>query len=211
MEAIAEALNFTLKLNISAPRNLGKNNFDLLDILNSNLAPGKFIYGTVLYTDGATFAVPLGEPYSDLEKMFMMFDWEVWVAIGSTLLMALVVIQIIKFMSKKVQNFVFGRNIKTPTMNMIEIFLCGAQVRVPGRNFARFLLMLFIIWCLIIRTCYQSKLFEFLQADLRRPGIKTLEELYESNLTSLTFTTEVPQEYKSSTRKAILCFTKKFI
>lgn len=28
---------------------------------------------------------------------------------------------------------------------------------------------LFVIWSLIIRTCYQSKLFEFLQMDIRKP------------------------------------------
>ena len=67
-------------------------------------------------------------------------------------------------------------------MNLLSIFLTGAQVKTPGRNFARFLLILFIFWSLIIRTCHQSMLFELMQADLRRPTIKTLDELFQSHL-----------------------------
>jgi len=54
---------------------------------------------------------------------------------------------------------------------------------VPRRNFARFLLMLFIIWSLIFRTCYQGLLFEYLQGDGRKPPIKSIKELLSRNLT----------------------------
>jgi len=100
-----------------------------------------------------TFVVPPGEPYTALEKMFIMFDMETWIAIITFLIIGLVTIGAVNLMSRKAQDFVYGRNVITPTMNMFEVFLCGAQVRLPGRNFARFLLMMFIIWCLIIRTC----------------------------------------------------------
>jgi hypothetical protein len=84
--------------------------------------------------------------------MFLMFDDWTWICIGVTLSMALLTIQLINFMSVKVQKFIFGRDIRTPTLNLANIFLNGSQNRVPGRNFARFLLILFIIWSLIIRT-----------------------------------------------------------
>ena len=129
------------------------------------------------------FFIPPGELYTPLEKLFLPFDFEVWIAILVTFLIALGTIQIINRASETVRNFVYGRNINTPTLNVAEIFLCGGQVKVPGRNFARFILMLFIIWSLIIRTCYQSMLFEFLQSDARKPGVKTMKEIYESNLT----------------------------
>lgn len=130
--------------------------------------------------------LPTGDPYTQLQKMWMMFQTEVWIAIGAFLLLWLVSIQIINLTSKDVQKFVYGQRITTPTMNMLSLFLNGYQRKVPGRNFARFILVLMIIWCLIIRTCYQSMLFGFLQSDLRQStSYESLEDL-ESNRTDLT-------------------------
>ena len=133
--------------------------------------------------DTFTFAVPSGEPYSDLERMFMMFSVELWIAIALTLLIGVLITLGLNFMSVKVRKFIAGRDIQNPTMNLISIFLTGGQVKTPGRNFARFLFTLFVVWSLIIRTCHQSMLFELMQADLRRPPIDTLEEFFESDLT----------------------------
>jgi hypothetical protein len=134
-------------------------------------------------SDYYTLTVPTGEPYTQLEKMFLMFDKETWICIGVTIAGALLIIQIINFTSVKVQKFVFGRDVRTPTLNVASIFLSGGQARLPGKNFARFILMMFIIWSLIIRTCYQSILYKNLQLDMRRPRIQTIDELNEKNFT----------------------------
>lgn len=130
-----------------------------------------------------TFLVPPGKVYTSFEKMFLTFELEVWIAIVVTILIALAVIQVVNLCSCNIQNFVYGRNIRTPTLNLQSTFLTGNQFKMPGRNFARFLVVLFIIWSLIIRTCYQSKLYEYLQADIRKPRIKTIRELLDSNFT----------------------------
>jgi hypothetical protein len=144
---------------------------------------GRTLRSAAVHFDGLTFIVPPGEPLTDLEKMFAAFDKETWIAIGATFIIALVVIWIINFMSIKVQNFVFGREVKTPTLNVLSIFLNGGQHRVPGRNFARYLLMLFIIWSLIFRTCYQSMMFQNMTTDMRHPRVKTVDELVDQNFT----------------------------
>ena len=131
----------------------------------------------------ATFLISPGEPYTDLERMFMMFDDGLWIAIGVTLIGAASITLGLNFVSRRVKTFIAGRGIHSPTMNLISIFLNGAQARVPGESFARFLVILFIIWSMIIRTCHQSMLFKILQADLRKPTVKTLDEFFESNLT----------------------------
>lgn len=69
----------------------------------------------------------------------------------------------------------------------------GGQFKIPRRNFARFLLLLFIIWSLIIRTAYQSKMFEFLQADPRKPRVMSLADIADRN-----FTIVFPFEYTTS-------------
>lgn len=130
-----------------------------------------------------SFFLPLGELYTPIEKLFLPFDYDVWVAIFITLLIGLAVIQIINCCSEKVQDFVYGTGIRTPTVNLMNTFLTGGQYKVPGRNFARFFLLLFSIWCLIIRTCYQSEEFKHLQGDERKPGPKTFADLVEQNFT----------------------------
>jgi hypothetical protein len=47
------------------------------------------------------------------------------------------------------------------------------------------LLIMFVIWTLIIRTCYQSFLYANLQEDMRRPRVKNIDELNEQNFTLL--------------------------
>lgn len=159
-----------------------------IDLVQSFMLQGlsKVMSLSVIIDDQqATFVVPQGEPYTALERMYIMFDVEIWTAIILFLIVGLVTIIVVNQMSRKVQDFVYGRNIRTPTLNMLNIFLNGGQHVVPGRIFSRFLFMMFLIWCLIIRTCYQSMMFQYLQADMRKPEIATYEELVEKNFTFL--------------------------
>lgn len=171
-----------------------KSSVDLLVRIDMCRGDKNFICSVTVYMNRITFAVPFGELYTPMEKMFLMFDDELWLAIAITLIITILIIQIIKRLPMKVQMFVFGRSIQTPTMNLLSIFLIGAQYKVPGRNFARFLLVLFLVWSLIIRTCYQSMLFKYLQANPRRPGVRNLDELVASKFTIFspfeTFKTE---------------------
>jgi len=130
------------------------------------------------------FVVPQGELYTEWEKLFFAFDVATWLLIVLTFAAAFAVIIIINNFAKQfVMNFVFGRRVKTPSLNVLRIFFGMDQTILPGRNFARFLLTLFLIWTLIIRTCYQALLFENLVGDGRKPPIKTIDELLQRNFT----------------------------
>lgn len=59
------------------------------------------------------------------------------------------------------------------------------MIALPGRNFARYLLANFILFCLVIRTAYQGMQFEFLQKDMRPNDVETIEEMIENNFTLL--------------------------
>lgn len=179
LETVADLLNY----NIIYERWDRVSNQNKYDIQESIETKWGFIRGTLLTYGELVFTVPAGEPYTQLEKMFLMFDIEVWIAIAGTFLIAMATVQLTKCWSQKVRNFVFGRNIKTPIINLFATFFSGSQFKIPQRNFARFLLTLFIIWSLIIRTCYQSLLYTYLQEDMRKPIIKTKDELFKANLT----------------------------
>jgi hypothetical protein len=57
------------------------------------------------------------------------------------------------------------------------------MLKLPRKTFPRFILMMFIILCLILRTCHQSLLYDLMQKDLRREELKTIDEAIEKGYT----------------------------
>ncbi len=53
----------------------------------------------------------------------------------------------------------------------------------PGRNFARFNLMVFILFSLVVRTAYQGVQFDMMLKEMRPKDVKTIDELLEKNFT----------------------------
>ncbi|KAG5680940.1 hypothetical protein PVAND_010416 [Polypedilum vanderplanki] len=76
---------------------------------------------------------------------------------------------------------VFGKNISHPGYNALGIFFGIPQFRIPRESFSRFLLIMFILFCLIIRTCYQSMMFEFMTSDMQKPLPESIEDLTKMN------------------------------
>jgi hypothetical protein len=185
-ETLEKELNFTMK-------RIGVNNVEYSALMNGvnitetiimqEAADAEFTYSSAIYVDTLTFAIPPGLPLTDLERMFAAFDNDSWTGIVITFVIAVSMILLINFMPARIREFFYGQNIRTPMLNLIDIFINGGQNREPNRNFSRFLLMLFVIWSLIIRTCYQSMAFENLNSDMRHDKISSVEELKEGNYT----------------------------
>lgn len=145
----------------------------------------EFSYGIV---------IPHGELYTSLEKLFLPFDLETWILIIIFIVAGILVIEVIRKTSRTIQNFVFGRNNYTPKMNLIRVFYGMSLITSPSRNFARYMLMMFILFCLIMRTAYQGKMFQFLQKDMRKPEVKSIEEMIENNFTFFVLQDSPPFE-----------------
>lgn len=142
------------------------------------------------------FFIPPGQPYSQFEKMFMMFDEDVWIAIAVTLFGGFVILQALNtYFSRSTQDLVFGKKVRTTNMNYIGVIVGTGQTVLPEGNFARFILMMFIILCLVLRTCHQSMLYFLLQSDLRRPVMKTIEEAIARNYTFYIMEFSTDAEY----------------
>ena len=129
------------------------------------------------------FLVTPEEPYTIYEKLLLPFDHETWISISVTFLIAFVTVFIINLLSNNVHEIVYGRGVKTPMLNILSTFFGISLNVVPRANFARILLMILIYFSLIIRTCYQSKLFEFMTSLMRRPPPKDLDDLVKRNYT----------------------------
>jgi len=127
------------------------------------------------------FAIHHGYRYTDWEILLLAYDTPTWILIAITFAASFIVIFLLRFMPLFVRKFVFGRDVTTPALNILVIFFGLSQVTLPGRNFARFILTLFIIWALIIRTGYLGLLFQFMQGDHRHPELKTINEMWQHN------------------------------
>lgn len=101
------------------------------------------------------FAIPVGEEYSDFEKLLLPFEFPVWIWIVFTFVTAYVTIFLLQFVKSSIRNAVIG-NISTPTLNIAMIFSGTSQVKMPVKSFARFLVMNFIIFSMIFRTAWQG-------------------------------------------------------
>lgn len=118
---------------------------------------------------------------TSLQKFFVPFKLSLWLALALLLFIAILVIAIVEFKIKFARNFVIGRNIRNPYVQMITAFFGNSTEHLPRRNFARFLLMTFILFALIMRTVYIAGLFKFLQSDTKVTSIKSVNDLVEND------------------------------
>lgn len=146
------------------------------------------VYGNFFFTrpylfESELMAVPPGENLTSYEKMLLPFDEHVWSLIITTFASGFITIMVLQCTRVSVRNFVIGRYVRTPTLNMFAAIFGVAQAVAPGRNFSRFLTITFSLFCLVIRTAYQGKMFEFMQKDMKKTDISSLEELIQKNFT----------------------------
>lgn len=148
--------------------------------INKNLL--KFIDVTCPYSsDAIIFLVPPGRAFSAIEKLIFPFTYQVWGLFLACFLVGCVVIVIIKRRTSTVQNFVFGSEVKTPGMNLCIGCLGGSQTNLPTRNFARFMLMTFLMYSLIMRTLYQGLFYHLMKSSGEHKSIQTIDELIKQD------------------------------
>jgi len=151
-------------------------------IFNQTLNVGYFPTA-LTFESSYMFAVTPTKSYTNYEKMLLPFDNVTWNILIFTFTTAFAVVFVLKFIDKRVRNAIVGKRISSPGLNVIHIFFGIAQMRLPVASIPRFLLMMFITFCLIFRTCYQSKLFEFMSSNMRKPLPSTVEDLIKENYT----------------------------
>lgn len=76
-------------------------------------------YTCGISTMDSRFLISRYPPYTQLEKLLLPFDSATWLGLIITLLVAVVVISILKLARREVQEFVFGRNVSSPLLNLL--------------------------------------------------------------------------------------------
>ncbi|CAO1394437.1 unnamed protein product [Diamesa hyperborea] len=135
---------------------------------------------SVHYTSNLVWIIPPGRQITSLEKLIKPFGPILWKAVIILLIISFLIVTVIGFFSITIQNFVFGRNVRAPSLNIINVFFGGSLVQTPTRNFARTILCFFMLFCLIIRSSYQGALFQYMQMDSRTPVKENIHEMIEA-------------------------------
>jgi hypothetical protein len=140
------------------------------------------------------FIISESEAYNSYEKLILPFDESTWFLLIFTFGLAFFVIFIARYLPQKIRNRIYGRGINAPAFNVVGTFFGIGQVRLPVENIPRFILMCFILFCLIIRTAYQGVQFDMMTKDMRKPLPKTIYDLYVQNYTII-----IEERFKRST------------
>lgn len=141
-----------------------------------------------------------------MEKLILPFDDETWYGICITFFISCIVITIFNKFPKRFKEIAYGKTGGTTAFNTIQTFFGISHVEVPKGSFARIVMTFFVFWCLVIRTAYQGKLFEFTTTAIRKPELKSLEELKENNFTLFfsNYSTSFPMfEYTREVVKSV--------
>jgi hypothetical protein len=156
----------------------------------------------VYHTSNLLWIIPPGRVNTSLEKLLKPFKFKAWMWFLITLCVIYIVTGILQFYPKTVQNFVFGREVKSPSLNIINVMLGGSLHRLPSRNFSRTILMIFMIYCFIIQNSYKGGLFKFMQMTVREKEVSTAREMIDKNFSfymlksSRAFLDSVPEVLK---------------
>ncbi|CAO1393658.1 unnamed protein product [Diamesa hyperborea] len=133
------------------------------------------------YTSSLVWMVPPGSEFTSLSILTKPFELNLWTFVIAVFIISMLVVVLIKRCPLRIRNFVIGENVSSPGLNIINICLGGALVRTPNRNFARTLLCIFMLYCIIIRCSYQGGLFKFMRMDTKEPIAETFYKMIERN------------------------------
>lgn len=138
--------------------------------------------GIAHYTSKVLFAVPAGRPFTAFEKLFRPFSVPIWSLITAYLVAGAAVVCALQLSTRELRDFVYGFGISSPYLNMLNIFFGGALSRTPRRNFARTLLLLWVLFCFVIRTLYQGSLYLYLQRTMSHDPLETMQDIDRSGI-----------------------------
>lgn len=148
-----------------------------LSALKFNLLSASHAY----YTSSLVWMVPPGNEFTSLSILIKPFEQNLWTLVIAIFLISLLAVVLIKRCPKSTRYFVFGENVSSPGLNILNICLGGSVVRTPTRNFARTLICIFMLYCIIIRCSYQGALFKIMRMDPKEPIADSFYKMLERN------------------------------
>ncbi|XP_073832586.1 uncharacterized protein isoform X2 [Musca autumnalis] len=130
-------------------------------------------------------AMPLGRPLSPFERLYKPFRYIIWSCFSSSFLFGIICIYYVKYLGKsKLMSFIYGQGNRLPFTNLLSTLFGGvAEGQLPQRNFARYILTVWLLYTFVLRSAYSGALFQILQDGSGKNNLKTLDEVVAHNYT----------------------------
>lgn len=157
----------------------------------ANLTFGAFMYSherkrfmqpSLTYTSfPVVLCIPSGRQLSPLQRLTKPLRYIIWICLLTSLLLACMVIVFLHTdRGIHVRRFLLGGN-RWPCMSLWSILFGGQQQQLPRRNFARYLLAMWLLQTLVLRAAYTGELYILLQDASVRTPLRTLHEVLAQN------------------------------
>uniref|UniRef100_A0A3F2ZEM3 Putative ionotropic receptor ligand binding domain-containing protein n=1 Tax=Phlebotomus papatasi TaxID=29031 RepID=A0A3F2ZEM3_PHLPP len=157
----------------------GETNFSLGSFAASFSHYGYFSSSIPYHATPLALLIPPGRAHSNMEKLFLPMRYIIWSFLSAIFIISAIVVAIAKFIKPRRRAFIFGQRNNYPYINTINVFLGGSVAETPGRNFARFLLMLWILLSIVVRSSYQGALFGFLKEQKNVTIVDTFPKMLQ--------------------------------
>lgn len=150
----------------------------------------KYLTATTFFASSPVVIVmPPTPPISPFVKLYLPFDTTVWIMIIIIFIIGCLVIFFTYFFNKKLYSLIVGEGVSYPALNLAIAAVGGSQRILPRKHFPRQLLVHFLIFCLILRSTYQGRLFNILQKEIHQKEPTTIDELVERDFVFYTYET----------------------
>lgn len=133
------------------------------------------------------FIIPYARSFSSFEKLFIPFQLKVWILFTLVIVLAILVILFVEGRGKRFRRIFIGDQVKHPLMEMLVALFGGSSHVVLRKHSQRYLLMIFLLFCLVMRTLYQSGLFKFMQSDQKGNEVTSINEMIDERFTIYSY------------------------
>lgn len=140
------------------------------------LSPSKTFYQTMqVFT-----VLALWQPWTSFEIIAYPFDVHIWIVLLVLLIFLLGSPHILEYFQIKILKFIYGFSSASFINTQIIAITLGQTVHsLPLRNFARYILFMWILLTMVLRSIYQGSLYDFLTSQKALAPPDTAGELTE--------------------------------
>jgi hypothetical protein len=141
------------------------------------LPKGYIGFGISHYFTNLLTIVPPGRPYSGTEKLLLPFSMKLWVAIVMVIVMEVAVHHGFKRFRTNVDS------VKNDDyLTIVRIIVGTVATSVPKKGSGRIIFISFVLYCLVLRCVYMTKLYGFMRQQKNRSQILSYDEALDTGV-----------------------------
>ncbi|KAH8387851.1 hypothetical protein KR093_009877 [Drosophila rubida] len=196
---LAERMNFAIELLLQPTQDRGvvypngtiTGAMGMIVEGSANLTFGAFMYNkeraqfmlpAITYTSfPIVLCVPSGHPLTPLQRLSKPLGHLTWLCLWISVALGCSLIAVLQLLPRRWRRFVLGHPNRTPVLALWCTLLGGMQQQPPRRNFARYLLVLWLLQTLVLRAAYSGELYILLQDGSTHTPLRTLGEVLAQN------------------------------